>query len=191
MRLGAVSILVLAAATSSHAQLVIDDFTSGSAHFSKSAVGATYTSQLGSMIGLDRTEGLNILTDPFSTPLNVDAGSGFLSYSEGSGVASNVSLGYGYTASADGSSVSTFNLGLDLTKFNAFDLTMAFDGASMPVTIELNNDPTKSYEFTVSPRSVSTDYVVGFNLFSGVDFSERPSDFDHVPRPDVQFVHAG
>jgi hypothetical protein len=170
MRVAAIPVLLIAAA-SSHAQLVLDGFGSGSAHFSSTS-GNTYDSQLGSMIGGDRTENLDILSNPFTTPLAIDVASGFLSYSEGSGLTSVDSLGYGYTASANNLSVTTFDLGLNLSAFSAFDLSVAFDADSMPATIELNNDPTKVYQFTISPRTVSTDYVVGFNLFSGVDFSK-------------------
>ncbi|MHB8634916.1 MAG: hypothetical protein ACYC96_00415 [Fimbriimonadaceae bacterium] len=169
MRVGALPCLLLVAA-SSQAQQVLDDFTSGSAHYSVTT-GNTYDSQIGTMIGGDRTENQSILQNPFQTPLAVDAGSGYLSFSQGSGLTSLVSLGYGYTASTDNQSVTTFDLGLDLSKYTAFDLSVAYDAASLPATIELNNDPAKAYQFTVSPRSVPTDYLVGFNLFTGVDFS--------------------
>ena len=171
MRVEAFVLVGIGLVASAPAQVVLDDFTTGSAHFNVRS-GTTYWNQSGSMVGGFRMEGLEILQNPFNTPLDVDVAGGFLSYSQGSGVTSDVALAYGYKASADNTGFTTFDLGLDLSKYSYFDLTVAFDEASMPATIELNNDPSKTYQFTISPRTVTTDYQVGFNLFSGVNFAD-------------------
>jgi hypothetical protein len=124
------------------------------------------------MIGGQRTESVDILQNPFSTPSNVDVAGGYLSYSQGSNVISNFGIEYGYTASADNSGFSTFDLGLNLSQYNFFTLDVAYDADPLPVEIELNNNPADVYQFTISPRTVATTYQVGFNQFSGVDFSD-------------------
>ena len=163
--------LASAAVGVAHAQVILDDFTSGQAQFSVTS-GVSYYGQTGTMVGGHRAEALDILSNPFNVPLDIDVLNGFSSVSEGSDMASDVSIAYGYLASADHSTMTTFDLGLNLSGENSFQLNVAYNQTAMTADIMLNNNIADVYAFTIGSSATPVNYNIAFSNFSGVDFSD-------------------
>jgi len=163
--------LAFAAVGVAQAQVILDDFTTGPDQFSVTS-GVSYYGQTGTMVGGYRGEALDIISNPFSVPLDVNILNGFSSVSEGSDMYSDVSIAYGYLASADHSSLSTFDLGLNLSGENGFQLNVAYNQTPMAADIMLNNNIADVYAFTIGTSATPVNYDVAFSNFSGVDFSD-------------------
>lgn len=170
MRIALPTILLLGFATAAHADFLIDDFSSAISLTTSTSAPVYSSSSITGSATYDRMVGLYNYTNPFGNPANINISNKFASFNQGAAVASIGTLAYGCQASTDHSTYSLTPMGLDLTKYSAFDLRVLLNGADTQVKLTL--DAVNTYNFTLKATSTPQDYIINFSNFGAQNFKQ-------------------
>lgn len=174
MKKALIAILAVASVGVANANIMIDDFNTGSATSTINS-GFQYFSQNGSMVGGDRVVYAEVGSNAFGLDLSVDTITGVLSVNSQSGVDGLAAVAYGLNL-VSASSTSFDNLNLDLSGESAFNVTTLSRDGDVDIRFSVRTSPNTYIHVTKSlvGSAINTPEVVTFNFseFTGANFAD-------------------